>query len=72
MKTLLVSLEFISAAGLIITVLLHAPKGEGLGAIGGSARMFKSQKGLEAGLNKVTTALAITFMVTAFLLGTLF
>jgi preprotein translocase subunit SecG len=44
---------------LIGGVMMHSAKGEGLGAIGGQAKIFGSQKGVEAGLNKLTTALAI-------------
>lgn len=69
MKIILLIIEFVSAIALIIAVLLHSAKGEGLGGIGGQARIFGSQKGLEAGLNKLTTVLAIVFIVTAVFLG---
>ncbi len=72
MKTLLLSIEIFTAISLIIAILLHSAKGEGLGAIGGGARMFKSQRGLEAGLNTVTSTLATIFLVTAGLLGVFF
>jgi len=69
MKTTLVIVEFFTSIALIISILLHSAKGEGLGAIGGSARMFRSQKGLESGLNRVTTVLAVTFLAIAGILG---
>jgi preprotein translocase subunit SecG len=72
MKIALLILEFIISIGLITTVLMHYAKGEGLGAIGGSARMFNVQKGLESGLDKLTAALAASFLVLAIILSILF
>jgi preprotein translocase subunit SecG len=69
MKTFLLTIEFISAIALIIAILLHSAKGEGLGGIGGQARMFNSQKGLEDGLNRVTSTLASIFLITAGVFG---
>ena len=51
--------QVVFALGLIIAVMLHSAKGEGLGAIGGQAKIFGSQKGVEAGLNRLTTGLAL-------------
>jgi preprotein translocase subunit SecG len=51
--------------GVIATVLLHSAKGEGLGGIGGTAHIFGSQKGLEEGLDRLTTILAVTFIVVS-------
>lgn len=62
-------LQVSSALLLIILVLVHSPKGDGMAAIGGAAQLFSSQKGVEAGLNKLTTAVAIIFFVTSILLG---
>ncbi|MGQ4648401.1 preprotein translocase subunit SecG [Lyngbya aestuarii] len=52
----------ISALGLVILVLLHSPKGDGIGGIGGQAQLFTSAKSAETALNRVTWALAIIFM----------
>ncbi|AOX04586.1 MAG: preprotein translocase subunit SecG [Moorea sp. SIO1F2] len=52
----------LSGLGLIILVLLHSPKGDGLGGIGGQAQLFTSTKSAEKALNRVTWILAITFM----------
>ncbi|RAP28007.1 preprotein translocase subunit SecG [Candidatus Marinamargulisbacteria bacterium SCGC AG-343-D04] len=71
-KNILLSIEFISAVLLIIAVLLHSAKGEGLGGIGGQARIFNSQKGLESGLDKITYALAFIFLLTAGIFGVFF
>lgn len=52
----------ISAAGLIILVLLHSPKGDGLGGLGGQAQLFTSTKSAETTLNRVTWTLTVLFM----------
>jgi preprotein translocase subunit SecG len=51
-----------SAAGLIILVLLHSPKGDGLGGLGGQAQLFTSTKSAETTLNRVTWILTVLFM----------
>lgn len=51
-----------SAAGLIILVMLHSPKGDGIGAIGGQAQLFSSTKSAESTLNRVTWALTVIFL----------
>lgn len=67
MKTFLLLVQVFSGLGLIVTVLLHSAKGEGLGGIGGTAHIFGSQKGLEEGLNRLTTIIAVTFIVASIL-----
>ncbi len=71
MRGLLLVVQFLSALFLIVAVLLHSAKGEGLGGIGGSAKLFGTPKGLEEGLDRVTWGLAITFMVISILLAIL-
>lgn len=51
-----------SAVGLIILVLLHSPKGDGLGGLSGQAQLFTSTKSAETTLNRVTWALTAIFM----------
>ncbi|MEM7553139.1 MAG: preprotein translocase subunit SecG [Cyanobacteria bacterium P01_A01_bin.84] len=51
-----------SAVSLIILVLLHSPKGDGIGAIGGQAQLFSSTKSAENTLNRVTWGLTVTFL----------
>ena len=51
-----------SAALLILLVLLHSPKGDGLGGIGGQSQLFTSAKSAETTLNRITWALCIVFM----------
>lgn len=71
MKTFLLITEFITAGLLIGAILLHQPKGEGLGGIGGQARLYNYQKDMESGLDRVTTILAILFIVIAIILSIL-
>lgn len=52
----------VSALGLIILVLLHSPKGDGIGGIGGQAQLFTSAKSAETALNRVTWVLAVIFI----------
>ncbi|CAD5910918.1 hypothetical protein PA905_26970 [Planktothrix agardhii CCAP 1459/11A] len=52
----------LSAVGIIILVLLHSPKGDGIGGIGGQAQLFTSAKSAETTLNRITWMLAIIFM----------
>ncbi|MBW4486627.1 MAG: preprotein translocase subunit SecG [Trichocoleus desertorum ATA4-8-CV12] len=52
----------LSALGLIVLVLLHSPKGDGLGGIGGQAQLFTSTKSAETTLNRVTWTLVVVFM----------
>lgn len=64
-------MQFLSALLLIVAVLLHAAKGEGLGGIGGSAKLFGTPKGLEEGLDRITWGLAIVFMSLSVILAIL-
>ena len=52
----------ISAVLMIILVLLHSPKGDGIGGIGGQAQLFTSTKSAENTLNRVTWALSVVFI----------
>ena len=61
--------QIISAGLLILLILIHSPKGDGMAAIGGASQVFSSQKGAEAGLNKLTTTVAFVFVISSFLLG---
>lgn len=62
-------LQIISATLLIILILLHSPKGDGLASIGGSSQLFSSQKGVEDGLNRLTSIIAVIFALVSLLLG---
>lgn len=59
----------ISALGLTILVLLHSPKGDGLGGLGGQAQLFTSSKSAEITLNRVTWTLTILFLALTVVLS---
>jgi len=63
------TIQVISAILLIVLVLIHSPKGDGIAGIGGSAQLFTSQKGAEKNLNKLTTIVTVVFALCVFLLG---
>ena len=69
MLGLIWTIQVISAVLLIILVLIHSPKGDGLAGIGGAAHLFTSQKGAEKNLNKLTAIVTVVFAVCVFLLG---
>ncbi len=69
MLTVFWILQIISALLLIVLVLIHSPKGDGIASIGGASQMFSSQKNAESGLNKLTMWIAIVFFVTTFITG---
>lgn len=71
MRGLLLVAQFLSALLLIVAVLLHSAKGEGLGGIGGSAKLFGTPKGMEEGLDRITWGLAIVFMGISVILAIL-
>ena len=52
----------IAAFSLIVLILLHSPKGDGIGGIGGQAQLFTSAKSAETTLNRTAWALAIVFI----------
>ena len=69
MLTLVWIIQIVTAIILILLILLHSPKGDGLGAIGGAANLFSSQKSAEQGLNRTTYILATVFLVCSFITG---
>jgi preprotein translocase subunit SecG len=69
MVNILWLVETISAALLIVLILLHSPKGDGIGGIGGASHVFASQKSAEKGLNKLTGIVCLVFILCAFLIG---
>ena len=59
-----------SGVFLILLVLLHSPKGDGMGGIAASgSSMFNSASSAEASLNKVTWAFLILFLSLAIILS---
>ena len=69
MLTLVWTIQVISSVLLIVLVLMHSPKGDGIAGIGNAAQMFSSQKSAEKGLNKLTAIVTAVFIVCVFLLG---
>ena len=63
------AVQILSALLLIVLILLHSPKGDGIAGIGGASHVFASQKSAEKGLNKLTGIVALVFVVCVFLLG---
>jgi preprotein translocase subunit SecG len=59
----------ISAFGLIAMVLLHSPKGDGIGGIGGQAQLFSSTKSAENNLNRITWGLFLVFITLTIILS---
>ncbi|MCM1339221.1 MAG: preprotein translocase subunit SecG [Muribaculaceae bacterium] len=69
MVNILWAIETVSAVLLIVLILLHSPKGDGIGGIGGASHVFASQKSAEKGLNKLTGIICAIFIVCTFLIG---
>ncbi len=69
LTTVLQGIWAFSALGIIVLVLLHSPKGDGLGGLGGQAQLFTSTKSAETTLNRVTWILTVVFIGLAILLS---
>ncbi len=69
MNTAVLTIHFILAFLVIGVILLQGPKGEGLGAIGGSARMFHGPRPRETLFMRVTVAVSVLFVLTSTYLG---
>lgn len=61
--------EVILALGVIGLIIIHPPKGDGMGAIGSAATTFSGKRGAEAGLDKVTWTFVALFMGICVVLG---
>jgi preprotein translocase subunit SecG len=59
----------VSAFGLTAMVLLHSPKGDGIGGIGGQAQLFSSTKSAESNLNRITWGLFLVFITLTIILS---
>lgn len=69
MVTILQIFQILSGAFLIILILLHSPKGAGLGGIGGAAQLFSSQSTAESSLNTITYWVAGIFIAISIIIG---
>jgi len=65
----LLVLEVLLALAVIGLVLIHPPKGDGMGAIGSAATVFTGSHGAESGLDKVTWIFVGLFMFLCLILG---
>ena len=68
MLALVWTIQVLSALLLIVLILIHSPKGDGIAGFGGASQMFASQKGAEKRLNKITAIVALVFLFCVFLL----
>ena len=69
MAYFIVAIQVISGIILTTLILLHAPKGEGLGGIGGSASLFTGPSQAEAGLDRLTWIFVAIFIFASALIG---
>ncbi|MEB3322270.1 MAG: preprotein translocase subunit SecG [Synechococcaceae cyanobacterium] len=69
-RTVFSWLWMLSGVLLIISVLLHSPKGDGMGGLAASGgSMFTSARSAEATLNRITWTLVALFLGLAVVLG---
>ena len=66
---ILLILEAILGLAMVGLILLHQPKGEGMGGIGSGATLFSGKRGAEAGLDKLTWTIVFSFMAVCLILG---
>jgi preprotein translocase subunit SecG len=52
----------IVAVCLVVLILLHSPKSDGLGGFSGQAQLFSSTKSAETALNRITWFLTAAFL----------
>ena len=70
MSSLLTWIWALSGLFLILLVLLHSPKGDGMGGIAASgSSMFTSASSAEASLNKATWTILLIFLSLAIILS---
>ncbi|MEI8251095.1 MAG: preprotein translocase subunit SecG [Synechococcus sp. ELA057] len=69
-KTVLSAIWMLSGVLLILSVLLHSPKGDGMGGLASSGgSMFTSARSAENTLNRITWTLLTTFIGLAVVLS---
>ena len=69
MEPLVLTIHFLIALGLVITVLLQRSEGGGLGIGGGGGGGFMTARGTANLLTRVTTFLAVGFFSTTIILA---
>jgi preprotein translocase subunit SecG len=68
-RTTLMVFELFCSLALVLSILLHPAKADGMAGIGGPAKLFGSQKGAETGLNRLTAGIAIVWATLAAVLS---
>ncbi len=69
-KSVLSWLWMLSGILLVISILLHSPKGDGLGGlVSGGSGMFTSARSAEATLNRISWTLMALFLSLAVILS---
>ena len=69
MAYVVIGIQVLSGIALIVLILLHSAKGEGLGGIGGTANLFTGPSQAEATLDKITWTCASVFIFSSALIG---
>jgi preprotein translocase subunit SecG len=70
LKSALSWLWMLSGTLLIVSILLHSPKGDGLGGlVSGGGGMFTSARSAEATLNRISWTLMAVFLALAVVLS---
>jgi len=65
MSTAMLIVHFTLAVFVVAVILFQGPKGEGLGAIGGSARLFHGPRPRETLMLRVTSIVSLLFIGTS-------
>jgi preprotein translocase subunit SecG len=65
LHTAVVVLHFLISILAVTLVVAQGPKGEGLGAIGGSARLFQGPRPRDTLFTRITAVAAVIFALTA-------
>jgi preprotein translocase subunit SecG len=69
-RSVLATIWMLSGVLLVISVLLHSPKGDGMGGLASSGgSMFTSARSAENTLNRITWTLLATFLGLAVVLS---
>nr|ALL97224.1 preprotein translocase SecG subunit [Pyropia endiviifolia] len=63
MEQILKFFWYVSTIMLVLTILIHNPKSEGLGSVGAQNQFFSNTRSTENTLNKVTWLFLISFLV---------
>jgi preprotein translocase subunit SecG len=67
--TIALVIQVILGILMVALILLHPPKGEGMGGIGGAATLFSGKRGAETGLDRATYLVVGLFLLVCTLLG---